>query len=78
MHTEKIIYCSQCKNSQYTDVGGQRRLRCRTFVENECEEFLTVNCTYAIDCENFIPEKAEYKTHKQWLLECWRCGIEVT
>ena len=75
MHN-KLTYCSQCRRSKYTDHDGRRLLQCYAHVEAECDEHLTTNCTYATDCQLFLPEKAEYKSQKQWLLECWRCGVD--
>ena len=69
-------YCSQCKKSKYTIVDGRKRLRCRAFVAAECDEFLTTRCTYALDCEHFSPERAEYRPKKEWHRYLKICGID--
>ena len=70
------MYCSQCKFSKYVIANGRKQLICSQAEEIDGEAYLPTNCKAADSCGAFAPEKAEYKSYRQWQIECNKCGID--
>ena len=59
--TNRVIYCSQCKNSLYVNneryTGGKNMLKCSRCKEAKVNKYIPTNSTYASSCIYFDPER---------------------
>ena len=76
---KKRRYCSTCRHSKYVIRDGAHRLQCARCQEAKVPRFLTTDCTYALDCKQFKPErKADVKLRSkaEWINVCKHCGVD--
>ena len=76
---KKRKYCSSCRHSKYVIRDGTLRLQCECCQVVEAPRFLTTNCTYALDCKLFNPERKEdvkLRSKAEWISVCKHCGVD--